>query len=65
LRLYNRFDTVGTFLELDEAGLPNPTFVPVVYNTHRLVIIIIIIIVVIILRSYFVGKACQISDHSK
>jgi len=37
--------------------------VPVVYSTHRLVIIVIIIVVVI--RSYFVGKARQISDHSK
>jgi len=62
LRPYNRFDIMGTFLELDEAGLANPTFVLVVYNTHRLVVIIII---VVIIRSYVFGKACQISDHSK
>jgi hypothetical protein len=49
-------------LELDEAGLANPVSVPVVHSTHRLVIIII---VVVIIRSYFVGKARQISDHSK
>jgi hypothetical protein len=42
LRLYKRFDIVETFLELDEAGLANPTFFPVVYNTHRLVVVIII-----------------------
>lgn len=48
-------------MELDEAGLANPTFVPVVYNTHRLAVIIIIVII----RSYVVGKACQISDDSK
>jgi hypothetical protein len=52
---------VGTFLELDEAGLANLTLVSVVYSTHRLVIIIIVEII----RSYVVGKACQISDHSK
>ena len=50
-----------TFLELDEPRLANPTFLPVVYNTHRLVIVIIIVII----RSYVAGKACQISDHSK
>jgi len=48
-------------LELDEAGLANPVSVPVVHSTHRLVIIIIVVII----RSYFVGKARQISDHSK
>jgi hypothetical protein len=46
LRLYNCFDTVGTFLGLDDEGLANPAFVPVVYNnTLRLVIIIIVFLI--------------------
>jgi hypothetical protein len=51
---------VGTFLELGEAGLANPTFVPVIYKTRKYRLVMMMIIIIVIIRSYVVGKACQI-----